>query len=220
MPPRAPLTTPDWQAAVRRRTQFYLLIAFLLAVLFGVLVFQFFAQQQEAQPGKLTMTVFANQDIPMGTAITSEMLVVRNVPGEAVPPLHYSFVEQVVGRVALYPLVSGEVILPGKLMGDSGGPMAQRCPAEYWCISIPAEWFVSAPPDLAEGDSLEIAAVQPGNPVDDAGYIATEVLVVALPQGHEGDSYVLAVDDQEALSILYAHANEFQLLILLRPVGS
>jgi len=31
--PLAPLTTPDWQAAVRRRTQFYLLIAFLLAVL-------------------------------------------------------------------------------------------------------------------------------------------------------------------------------------------
>ena len=44
------ITTPDWQAAVRRRTQFYLLIAFLLAVLFGVLVFQFFMQQQAAQP--------------------------------------------------------------------------------------------------------------------------------------------------------------------------
>ncbi|MBC8497270.1 MAG: hypothetical protein H8D37_06385, partial [Chloroflexi bacterium] len=81
MPPRSPLTTPDWQAAVRRRTQFYLLIAFLLAVLFGVLVFQFFAGQQADQPGALTMAVFVNQDIPMGAAITPDMLVVRNVPG-------------------------------------------------------------------------------------------------------------------------------------------
>lgn len=220
MPKRAPLTTPDWQAAVRRRTQFYLLIAFLLAVLFGVLVFQFFTQQQTTQPGALTMAVFANQDIPMGAAITADMLVVRSVPSEAVPPLHYSFIEQVVGRVVLYPLVAGEVILPGKLMDDSGGPIAQRCPAGYWCVSIPAEWFVAAPPDMAEGDSLEIAAVRPGNPFDDVGYIATKVLVVALPGESGGDSYVLAVDDQEALSILYAHANGFQLLVLLRPVGS
>ena len=220
MPPRSPLTTPAWQAAVRRRTQFYLLIAFLLAVLFGVLVFQFFMQQRAAQPEVLTKAVFANQEIPMGEAITAEMLVERSVPGEAVPPLHYSFVEQVVGRVTLYPLVAGEVILPGKLLGDTGGPMAQRCPSGYWCISIPEEWFVAAPPNLAEGDSLEIAAVQPGNPVDDAGYIATEVLVVSLPNANEGDAYILAVDDQEALSILYAYANEFKLLVLLRPAGS
>jgi Flp pilus assembly protein CpaB len=219
MPPRAPLTTPDWQAAVRRRTQFYLLVAFLLAVLFGVLVFQFFTQQRGTEPGVLTMAVFANEDIPIGTTITADMLVVRNVSGNAVPPLYYTFTEQVVGRVALYPLVAGEVILPGKLMGDQGGPMAQRCPDGYWCLSIPTKWFVAAPPNLAQGDSLEIAAVQPGNPLGDAGYIATQVLVVALPQGSDDDAYVLAVDDQEALSILYAHANEFQLLVLLRPAG-
>jgi len=45
MPKRTPLTTPDWQAAVRRRSQFYLLV-----VLFGVLVFQFFIQQQDSRP--------------------------------------------------------------------------------------------------------------------------------------------------------------------------
>jgi len=97
MSKRSPLTTPDWQAAVRRRTQFYLLVAFLLAVLFGVLVFQFFWQQQVQKPQVLTAAVFANQDVPMGTTLTTEMLVVRNVPLDAVPPMHYSFFEQVVG---------------------------------------------------------------------------------------------------------------------------
>lgn len=162
-----------------------------------------------------TQAVFAAQDITMGTTLTAEMLEVRSVPVEAVPPMHYGFTEQVVGQVALYPLAAGEAILPGKLMGESGGPLAQRCPSGYWCVSIPAEWFIAAPPDLAEGDRLEIAAVQPGNPMDKAGFIATQVLVVALPG--EGDTYVLAVSDQEALSLLYAHANQFQILVLLRP---
>jgi hypothetical protein len=35
----APTITPDWQAAVRRRTRFYVLIAVLLAGLFGIPVF-------------------------------------------------------------------------------------------------------------------------------------------------------------------------------------
>lgn len=42
---RSPTTTPDWQAAVRRRTRFYTLIALLLAILFGVLVFQLYSHQ-------------------------------------------------------------------------------------------------------------------------------------------------------------------------------
>ena len=195
-------------------------MAFLLALLFGVLVFQFFIQQSPVETETRIKAVFANQDIALGTAITAEMLVLRDVPAEAVPALHYTFIEQVIGRVALYPLVAGEVILPGKLLGDTGGPMAQRCPSGYWCLSIPAAWFVAAPPDLAEGDSLEIAAVQPGSPLDEAGYIATEVLVVALPSEREGGAFVLAVDDQEAIWILYAYANEFQMLVLLRPAGS
>jgi Flp pilus assembly protein CpaB len=93
----------------------------------------------------------------MGSTLTAEMLVVRNVPEEAVPSLHYGFTEQVIGQVTLYPLAAGEAILPGKLMGGSGGPLAQRCPSGNWCVSIPADWFIAAPPDLAEGDPLEIA---------------------------------------------------------------
>jgi Flp pilus assembly protein CpaB len=58
-------------------------VAFLLAVLFGVLVFQFFIQQQIAQPQVLTQAVFAAQDIPMGTTLTAEMLEVRS--GEQEP---------------------------------------------------------------------------------------------------------------------------------------
>ena len=215
----APSTTPDWQAAVRRRTRFYILMAVLLAVLFGFLVFQFFVRQQRIAPGELVTAVFAAQDIETGTTLSGEMLEVRDVSSMAVPASHLSYKEQAVGRINRYPLVEGEVLLPEKLAGEQGGAIAQRCPAGKWCISVPVEWFIAAPPDLAEGDQLEIASVQPGRGLDEAGFIATRVQVVALPAGGETPAYVLAVDDQEAISLLFARANQYQLLVLLRPAG-
>jgi len=214
-----PSTTPDWQAAVRRRTRFYVFVAVLLAALFGFLVFQFFARQQRIAPGELTSAVFADQDIGIGTLITSDMLDIRDVSSGAVPASHFSFKEQVVGHLTLYPLVKGEVVLPEKLAGDQGGAVAQRCPAGKWCVSIPLAWFIAAPPDLAEGDRVEIASALPGTDLDEVGFIATRVQVVALPGDEESPAYVFALEDQEALSLLYARANEFQLLVLLRPAG-
>jgi len=215
----APTTTPDWQAAVRRRTRFYLLVAVLLAVLFGFLVFQFFARQQQIAPGELTSAVFAARDIEIGTLLTSELLDVRGVSIRAVPDSHLTFKEQAIGQVSLYPFVKGEVILPEKLAGNKGGAVAQRCPAGKWCVSIPVDWFIAAPPDLSAGDRVEIASVLPGRSLEEAGFIATNVQIVALPQSEESPAYVLAVEDQEAISLLYARANEYQLLVLLRPTG-
>lgn len=214
-----PTTTPDWQAAVRRRTRFYILVAGLLAVLFGFLVFQFFSRQNAYAPGETTTAIFAGEDIPGGTVLTGELLKVKNVPVQSLPSNHLSFMEQAVGRLTLYPLVKGEAVLAGKLAGELGGALAQRCPSGKWCISIPAAWFVASPPDLAEGDRVEIASALPGKELEEAGFIATQVQVIGLPGNKEDPAYVLAVDDQEAISLLYARVNEFQLLVLLRPAG-
>jgi len=214
-----PTTTPDWQAAVRRRTRFYVLMSVLLATLFGFLVFQFFSHQQQIAPGELASAVFADRDIEIGILITSEMLDIRDVSVRAVPASHFSFKEQAVGKVTLYPLVEGEVLLPEKLAGDRGGVIAQRCPAGKWCVSIPVAWFIASPPDMSEGDRVEIASALPGSSLAEAGFIATSVQVVALPGDEEFPAYVFALDDQEALSLLYARANQFQLLVLLRPAG-
>lgn len=214
-----PTTTPDWQAAVRRRTRFYVLVSILLAVLFGILVFQFFSSQQRIAPGELISAVFAAQEIKIGTTLTTEMLDVRDVSVRAVPGSHFSYKEHAIGQVMLYPLVKGEVLLPEKLVGNKGGAVAQRCPTRKWCVSIPVAWFIAAPPELSVGDRLEIAAVLPGKSLEEAGFIATEVQVVALTEDKGSSVYVLAVDDLEAISLLYARANEFQLLVLLRPVG-
>ena len=216
---RHPTTTPDWQAAVRRRTRFYTLAAVLLAVLFGVLVFQFFSRQQRISPGELTSAVFASQGIEADTRITVEMLEVREVSIKSVPDSHFNFIEQAVGQKSLYPLVEGEVVLGEKLAGGQGGILAQRCPSNKWCISIPINWFIADPPDLAIGDRVDVASVYPGRNLEEAGFIAANVMVVDLPGVSETPSFVFAVENQEAISLLFAKANDFQLFILLRPIG-
>ena len=216
---RSPTTTPNWQAAVRRRTRFYTLIAVLLAALFGFLVFQFFTHQNTRYPGDTIAALYANTNIPAGTILTEDMLLVKNMPRQALPDNLLSFKEQAVGQLTLYPMIEGEVILPTKLASSSGGILAQRCPAQKWCVSIPAAWFLAPPPDLAEGDQVEIASAFPGKNPAETGFIATQVLIVGLPEDAGNPAYVLAVDGEEALNLLYARVNEFQLLVFLRPAG-
>jgi Flp pilus assembly protein CpaB len=212
-------TTPDWRAAVRRRTRFYILAAVLLAFLFGFLVFQFFTSQGSYPDSETTSALFARENIPGGTIITGEMLEVKQTHKLALPARYLSFKEQAIGQQSLYPLVKGEALLPEKLVGDQGSAIAQRCPGGKWCIRVPVAWFAAAPPDLAQGDRVEIASALPGKNIAEAGFIATQIQVVGLPEGGKNPAYVFAVDDQEALNILYARVNEFQLLVLLRPTG-
>ncbi|HDD56329.1 MAG TPA: Flp pilus assembly protein CpaB [Chloroflexi bacterium] len=216
---KIPTTTPDWQAAVRRRTRFYILVAILLAVLFGFLVFQFFSRQQTYAPGETTSVIVAAEAIPGGTLLTGAMVEFRTVPIGILPDSYLSAKEQAVGQLTLYPLVKGEPILNEKLARNQGGFLAQRCPAGKWCLSIPVSWFIASPPDLAVGDRVEIASAQPGRGLEEAGFIAAQVQVIALPSDAAEPAYVLAVDDREALNLLYARVNEFQLLVLLRPTG-
>ncbi|MGB2963988.1 MAG: SAF domain-containing protein [Anaerolineales bacterium] len=216
---RYPTTTPDWKVAVRRRTSFYILVSVLLAVLFGILVYQFFSNQQRFAPGELTWAVFAACEINNGTILTADLMEVREVSRNALPESYLHIKEQAIGKKTLHSLVKGEIILPEKLVGEFGGIVAQRCPSGKWCVSIPVEWFISPPPAVAEGDRLEIASVLPGNSLEDAGFIATDVQVVSLPEHEMIPAYVLALYDWQALSLLYTRANAYQLLVLLRPSG-
>ena len=216
----APTTTPDWRAAARRRSRFYLTAAVLLAVLFGVLVYQFFNSQRSAVSEPFIPVVFAAQYIRTGAILSTAIMGGKRVSSRAVPPSHISYSEQLIGRKALYPLVKGEVILPEKLLGEQGSLMAERCPGGKWCVSIPAAWFTAEPPELAVGDRVDIASALPGSGREETGFIASEVQVVGVPGVENNPAYVLACDDQEALSLLFAHVNEFHLLVLLRPAGS
>ena len=81
-------------------------------------------------------------------------------------------------------------------------------------------WLVSGTPELVEGDRLEIMAYQAGQSADQVGVIVTAVEVLAI-SGTSGnpERLTLAVDLDQARTVLYARVNGFSLLGLLRPAG-
>lgn len=214
-----PTTTPDWRAAVQRRTRFYTLAAVLLAVLFGLLTFQFFRDQQAHVPGEQTWAVFAGEDLPPGSVLNRENLRERKIPESFLPAAYFPGIDPVVGKKLLYPVNEGEVITPSKLIRGKGGPVAQRCPSQRWCVRVPASWFAAHPPEVSPGDRLEIASAYPGQGREKTGFIAADVLVVAVLDASEPNAYVLALEDDQALSLLFARVNEYALLVLLEPSG-
>ncbi len=212
-----PTTTPNWKTVVKRRSWFFTISAYILAATFGYLIYEALTQNNSFQAGEPVHAVFAAEDIAAGTKLRMEMIEVINVSKSSIPSDYYISEELLIGKVVLFPLVSGEVIIPQKMAGVQGGIVAQRCPINKWCVNIPESWFIASLPDIAVGDKLEIATVLPGKFRNEAGYIASQVQVIEVINNLESLEYTLALDNQEALSLLYAYANQYRIMAVLLP---
>jgi len=217
--PTSPQTTPPWKSSARRRVPFYLLTAILLAVVAGILTYNYLQAVRVAAVASGEALV-ASQDIRPGSVLSEEMLETRDVPQAILPSGYLSTVSQAVGRVVLVPLAAGEVLLEGKLSGAPGGGLSAQLPDGRWALTLPEGWLVNPLPGLVAGDRIEIMAYQSGSPIEAAAVIVTGIDVLQFPGSGEHQGYLtLAVTLEEATAILYARSNGFALMILLRPQG-
>lgn len=215
-----PETSPNWTASARRRLIFYLFAAILLAALAGVLTFVYL-DRLRASSLPSNPAVVAVLDIAPGTVIDETMVELRPLPDAALPAGALTEVTQAIGRVAAVPIKAREVLLPSRFVGGGGEGLSGRLPDGRWAMIMPVGWLISGTPELIEGDRLEIMAYQAGQPIDQVGVIVTAVEVLAMdgPPGNP-DRLTLAVDLDQARTILYARVNGFSLLGLLRPAGA
>lgn len=220
--PASPLpeTSPNWTASARRRLIFYLFAAILLAALAGILTFVYLDRLRAASLPS-NPAVVALVDIAPGVTIDETMVELQPLPETALPAGHLTDVSQAIGRTAALPISAREVLLPSRFVGGGGEGLSGRLPDGRWAMIMPAGWLISGTPELVEGDRLEIMAYQAGQPAEQVGVIVTAVQVLAI-SGAPGnpDRLTLAVDLDQARTILYARVNGFSLLGLLRPAGS
>jgi Flp pilus assembly protein CpaB len=217
---RLPETSPNWTASARRRLIFYLFAAVLLAALAAILTFVYL-DRLRASSLPSNPAVVALVDINPGVTIDESMVGIQALPETALPEGYLTRVSQAVGRVAAVPIAAREILLPSRFVGGGGEGLSGRLPDGRWAMMLPVGWLMSGTPDLIEGDRLEVMAYQAGQPQDQVGVIVTavEVLGISGPPG-DPDRLTLAVDLDQASRILYARANGFSLLGLLRPAGS
>lgn len=213
-----PTTTPTWRAAVLRRRRWYALGSAALALGFGFLSYRIYALEQPHRVGPQTSAVFSGQEIPAGTRLTEEVLETRRVPESFLPAAYYQGIEHLVGEETLHDLVAGQIITPVDLLLGSGGPTAARCPVRFRCVSVPFDWFMADPPELYPGDWVDLAAVHPGLPEKELGFLAADVQVVAVLDQAEKRALILALGDQEALALSFARAQNYQFFLLVQSL--
>lgn len=94
------------------------------------------------KPAEKVPVVVVARDIPRWATITREMLELREYPRDLVPPRTFARLEDVIDRVAAYPLVKDDYILEAKLTpaGTRGGASGEipegMC---LYAIQIPNE---------------------------------------------------------------------------------
>ena len=75
---------------------------------------------EEGLPAETVRVVVVRDDIPAGTTLSAPLLREIEVPVNTALSGAYSTTDRVVGRVTRYPLVTGEQLIAGKLVGADG----------------------------------------------------------------------------------------------------
>ena len=92
-----------------------LIIAVILAAAAAFSVYWFFSGPGMAGPGKAVPVLVANMDIPVNTALTKEMVSVKNIPEDFTLPQALHQPAEAVGKISKTPLLKGEQILTSKV---------------------------------------------------------------------------------------------------------
>ena len=213
----SPETTPNWAGGFRRRIPFYILAALLFGLVAALLTFIYLDRlQREALP--TGQVVVLTNELESGTELTSEQVALRAVPSNVIPEGTLRDTGQAVGRVLVRPMRANEILLRSDFVGEAGSGLSARLPDERWAMVFPAGWLVSPVPPLLRGDRLDLMAYQAGQPVEEVGIIASNVEVLEFEgPASSPERLMLALDLDQATAVLYARANGFSLLALLKP---
>jgi len=115
-----------------------LIIAFLLAVVASLGVYQFISKTNTAAAGKNVAVVVAAMDIPADKTISKEMLSVHNIPEDYAHPQALANVEQVVGKTSKVQMLKGEQVLTSKVASkdEPGNRFSYHIPANQRAMTV------------------------------------------------------------------------------------
>jgi len=177
--------------AIGRVNRRFLLLAAILAVLFGVLAYVALSDSGgeggTATGGEIPVVV-ARVPIPAGTTITESMVQVIDAPAVAVGDQAFSANEAVIGQVARFPIAANEQILVSKVVtgsGTLGGAVLSNLLEEgKRGMAIEVQAVINGGGLILPGDHVDVLWVPERVDQDlvGAGLVAENVEVVAVQQ--------------------------------------
>jgi len=157
---------------LKRSNRLILLIGVFLAALAFVFIVVILggggsgpgSSQATAAPSKLP-TVVAARDIPLGVAVTSDMLTTKTLATDVRSPSVYGDPSQAVGQVARTNIKKDQQVTPA-LFTDSGASHVD-CPAGFTCMAVQVDQVSGVGTLIKSGDYVDVVAqVSPKFPLN------------------------------------------------------
>ncbi len=122
------------------------------------------SQREDAAPVEVVeverrTVVQLRRDVPAGVTLSSAMLAEQEVPADVVLEQAFATSDEVVGRTTRYPLVRGEQITPGKLVGAEESAeegLAFSVPPGMRGVSVPVSEVSGAGGLIVPGDRVDV----------------------------------------------------------------
>jgi pilus assembly protein CpaB len=126
-----------------------------------------------AGPGVPAVVVTTSVD--RGSVLTSDVLGVRRIPTEYLPPGALTRVSEAAGRTTTADVAAGEVLTGTRLAG-AGGPVASMVPPGLVAFPVTS---TLPPGSVVAGDRVDVLATYPTRPFAETVAESAEVLSVA-----------------------------------------
>jgi Flp pilus assembly protein CpaB len=99
--------------------------------------------------------VVATADIPLGTRVQADQVVVETKPIEAVEPGAYADESQAIGKVVRSPVTAGQQIT-GATFGSGGSILDITCPALRVCMAVQVDQVTGVGTVIKTGDYVDM----------------------------------------------------------------
>lgn len=212
----------------------------VLAAACGIMAsFLFYIYMQDVkkqyEPDDLVTVAQARVDLSKDSVITQEMIEMTELPGNYIHPDAVQKSEDIVGKIALSDISSGEIILKQKVLepGAKADRLAYQIPNSKRAVTIGVDSIGGVAGFVQEGDHIDIYATldvpATGGTGDEEAYTVLalqDIMVLAVGMGSSSEkskegaakTITVAVSPQEASPLILASERGVIRLALRSPV--
>jgi pilus assembly protein CpaB len=169
----------------RRRGPILIAISLLLALLAAWIANAWLAMRANAKIGPAPEPVVtAAVDMPLGTKLKAEQLVVIQVPPGTAPKGSFQRTTDLVDKVTATSVVAGEILLEPRLATGKGSALAQIVDKNMRAVTVRVDDMVGVSGFLAPGNRVDVISTrqEPGTSGVRALTILSNVKVIAVDQ--------------------------------------
>ena len=151
--------------------------------------------------------------VPAGAQVPAAAVAVEDRPAATVPLARLA--EAWAGRVALVPLVPGEVVVASKLAPDGLRGAAALLPVDHRALAVPSG--PAGRPPVAVGDLVDLLATLPDDGMGGGGSFVVAEAALVLHVDDEADTVTVAVPTTDAPAVASAVSTGAVTLALRGP---